>query len=119
MSAAKTKLRYVGPFPSVDVEDHTGSIHVVEQGGEKSFPPEVADSLLEQEGNWVRASASQPSISAKARELAEANGIDLTTVKGTGAGGNVKVSDVEAAIAAEESASDTPAEGEESEEDNS
>ena len=40
--------------------------------------------------------APEVSISAAAQKLADENGIDLSTVKGTGAGGNITKSDVEA-----------------------
>lgn len=56
-------------------------------------------------------SAVAPEVDAtpKALEHAEATGVDITQVEGTGAGGKVTKADVEAAAA--ENASTTPAEG--------
>lgn len=52
MAESKRRVRYVGPHAAVEVEDEDGTLHRVEQGGEKTMPKSVADSLLEQRENW-------------------------------------------------------------------
>jgi pyruvate dehydrogenase E2 component (dihydrolipoamide acetyltransferase) len=46
--------------------------------------------------------APAPIVSPAAKKLAEENGVDLSLIQGTGANGNIKKSDVEAFLSAQE-----------------
>lgn len=54
----------------------------------------------ESSGPTTQTNGSTPSVSEAVAKLAADNGIDLATVAGTGANGNIVKKDVEAAIAA-------------------
>ena len=63
---------------------------------EDDFNPEVHEKLG---GN---PKTTEPTVSEAAKKLAEDAGIDIETITGTGANGNVTKGDVEAAIKAKE-----------------
>jgi len=92
----KVKLRYVGPHREVELRAPDGSWHVAVRNGEKEFPVEIAEQLLEQADNWRLAEQNVTSAAAK---LAEENEIDLTDAVGSGADGAVTVDDVRELIA--------------------
>ena len=50
-------LTYIGAHDGVDVALPTGRVVTVMNGETEEFPPEVAESLLSQEGQWKKASA--------------------------------------------------------------
>jgi len=64
--------------------------------GTKSDPAHVAPSAAT---TSVRAPATGARISPKARRLAKELGVDIATVRGSGAGGEIQASDVQAAAA--------------------
>ena len=50
------RLIYTGAHDGVDVQLPDGRIATVMNGESEEFPPEVAESLLEQEGQWKKTS---------------------------------------------------------------
>lgn len=52
------------------------------------------------EAEQIIANATAPKVSDAVKALAEEHGIDLSTITGTGANGNIVKADIEAAIAA-------------------
>lgn len=101
VSNGSEKLRYVGPHAEVEVEGPDGTIYIVEREDVHEFPAALAESLKEQPANWRPLDVK---VSAKAAELAEAEGVNVNDLSGSGAGGSITVDDVRAAIAERESA---------------
>ncbi len=72
--------------------------------GPRSVPPRPAAVTAVQSAPQPRPGSGTIRISPKARRLAQENGIDLGALAGTGIGGEILASDVEAAIAAKTTA---------------
>lgn len=68
-------------------------------GPQRRQAPETATAEPPEAAVMPAPERQQVSATSAAEELAEEHGIDLTTVQGTGAGGNVLKSDVERVIA--------------------
>lgn len=85
--------RYYGPgVVDMDINDAIALGAVDADGNVKAqFAPQKADT-----------SEEEVDATDEARALAEAHGIDLSTVQGTGANGRILKKDVEAAIPSEE-----------------
>jgi pyruvate/2-oxoglutarate dehydrogenase complex dihydrolipoamide acyltransferase (E2) component len=93
------EVRYVGPYPEMELVLPDGGEVVVEQGETATVPMSVAENLVAQE-TWEYVGDGPPEIGATdgAKKLAAEHNIDLDNVEGSGKDGRVTKEDVEAAI---------------------
>lgn len=91
------EVKYIGPFiDGAEVMLPDGGYRRVAHGEVFTVPAEQADALLAQAANFA-----DPNVDATeaAVALAADEGVELTSVTGTGSGGRVTVDDVRAAAA--------------------
>ena len=80
----------------------------VEEGASAAAPVKAAEQSADKGAEKVEAESAEPMLSPAAKKIAEENGVDIDSVKGTGKGGRVTKEDVLAHIAAPKAAAAAP-----------